>query len=133
MAVEACLTPESKSAMFQTEDTQAEEALRTGQLGYVRFSSGPLFLLLSYSKITCRTSRRQRKNVSMELTKHVLVVDDEDYIREVVQVSLEIVGRLKVSTACSGKEGLAKAETEQPDAILLDVMMPDIDGLTAFR
>jgi CheY-like chemotaxis protein len=69
----------------------------------------------------------------MEPTKHVLVVDDEDYIREVVQVSLEIVGRLKVSTACSGKEGLAKAEIEQPDAILLDAMMPDIDGLTAFR
>jgi len=69
----------------------------------------------------------------MEPTKHVLIVDDEDHIREVVQVSLEIVGKLKVSTACSGKEGLVKAETEQPDAILLDVMMPDMDGLTTFR
>jgi len=69
----------------------------------------------------------------MELAKHVLIVDDEDHIREIVQVSLDIVGKLRVSTACSGKEGLAKAEAEQPDAILLDVMMPDIGGLAIFQ
>jgi len=41
----------------------------------------------------------------------------------------ETVGNWEVLTACSGSEGLAKAEAEQPDAILLDVMMPEMDGL----
>ena len=66
-------------------------------------------------------------------TKHILVIDDEDDIREVAQVSLEMMGNWDVLTACSGREGLAKAETEQPDAILLDVMMPDMDGPTTFQ
>ncbi len=38
-----------------------------------------------------------------------------------------------MSSASSGKEGIAKAISERPDAILLDVMMPDIDGPTTFR
>jgi len=66
-------------------------------------------------------------------TKHILVIDDEDDIREVAQVSLEMMGNWGVLTACSGREGLAKAEAEQPDAILLDVMMPDMDGPTTFQ
>ena len=65
-------------------------------------------------------------------TKRILVIDDEDDIREVVQLSLEI-GGWEVLTACSGSEGFAKAEAEQPDAILLDVMMPDLDGVSTFR
>jgi CheY-like chemotaxis protein len=66
-------------------------------------------------------------------TKQILVIDDEDDIREVVQVSLEMIGNWVVLTACSGQEGLTKAEAEQPDAILLDVMMPDMDGPTTFQ
>jgi CheY-like chemotaxis protein len=65
--------------------------------------------------------------------KHILVIDDEDDIREVAQVSLEMMVNWGVVTARSGQEGLAKAETEQPDAILLDVMMPDMDGPTTFQ
>lgn len=65
--------------------------------------------------------------------KRVLVIDDEDDIREVAQASLEIMAGLKVISACSSREGLAKAEAEQPDAILLDVMLPDMDGITAFK
>ncbi|MGH7964109.1 MAG: response regulator [Candidatus Binatia bacterium] len=65
--------------------------------------------------------------------KRVLVIDDEDDIREVAQASLETVGGWIVLTARSGTEGLAKAEAEQPDAILLDVMMPDMDGPTTFQ
>ncbi|HEY9845049.1 MAG TPA: response regulator [Candidatus Caenarcaniphilales bacterium] len=61
-------------------------------------------------------------------TKQILVIDDEDDIREVAQLSLEQVGGWQVLTAGSGSEGLAKAEVAQPDAILLDVMMPDLDG-----
>ena len=66
-------------------------------------------------------------------TKKILVIDDEDDIREVAQVSLEMIGNWAVLTARSGQEGLAKAEVEQPDAILLDVMMPDMDGPTTFQ
>lgn len=66
-------------------------------------------------------------------TKQILVIDDEDDIREVAQVSLEMIGNWAVLTARSGQEGLAKAEAEQPDAILLDVMMPDMDGPTTFQ
>jgi two-component system, OmpR family, alkaline phosphatase synthesis response regulator PhoP len=65
--------------------------------------------------------------------KRVLIVDDEDDIREVAQVSLELVGGWEVVTARSGREGIQRAQTEQPDAILLDVMMPGLDGPTTFE
>jgi CheY-like chemotaxis protein len=66
-------------------------------------------------------------------TKHILIIDDEDDIREVAQLTLEAVGGWQVSTAASGSEGLNKAEAEQPDAILLDVMMPEMDGIATFN
>jgi CheY-like chemotaxis protein len=61
-------------------------------------------------------------------TRRILIVDDEDDIREVAQVSLELVGQYEVLTASSGRDGVRSARDEQPDAILLDVMMPDMDG-----
>ncbi|MEG5000605.1 response regulator [Microcoleus sp. B4-D4] len=66
-------------------------------------------------------------------SKRILVIDDAEDIREVAQVSLEVVGGWEVLTASSGREGVAKALAEQPDAILLDVMMPDQDGPTTFK
>ena len=65
--------------------------------------------------------------------KQILVIDDEADIREVAQLSLEISSGWEVLTAASGREGLATAEAQQPDAILLDVMMPDMDGPTTFE
>lgn len=64
--------------------------------------------------------------------KRILVIDDEEDIREVAQLSLEMVGGWEVVTAGSGSEGIALAKIEQPDAILLDVMMPDMDGPATF-
>lgn len=64
--------------------------------------------------------------------RRILLVDDDESIREVAQLALELVGGWLVSTAKSGREGLAKARAELPDAVLLDVMMPDMDGPTAF-
>jgi CheY-like chemotaxis protein len=65
--------------------------------------------------------------------KKILVIEDEDGLREITQFSLEAAAGWDVSTAESGSEGLIKAEAEQPDAILLDVMMPDMDGTETFR
>jgi CheY-like chemotaxis protein len=63
----------------------------------------------------------------------VLIIDDEDDIREVAALSLESVAGWEVITASSGSQGLARAVEHQPDAILLDVMMPGMDGPTTFR
>ena len=63
----------------------------------------------------------------------VLVVDDDDIILEVAQMSLEAVAGWEVITASSGAEGVATARAEVPDAIVMDVMMPEMDGPTACR
>ncbi len=64
--------------------------------------------------------------------KRILVIDNEPYIQEVAQICLETVAGWTVDTASSGMDGLKIALQKRPDAILLDVMMPEIDGLTTF-
>jgi CheY-like chemotaxis protein len=65
--------------------------------------------------------------------KRILVVDNEPYIQEVAKICLESVADWQVLTVGSGQECLDVAAAEQPDVILLDVMMPDMDGLTTFE
>lgn len=65
--------------------------------------------------------------------KCVLVVDDEVSIQKVVSLSLKMEAHWQVITASSGKEGIAQAEQHHPDAILLDVMMPELDGIATFE
>ncbi len=65
--------------------------------------------------------------------KRILLVDDENDIREVAAISMQAVGGWQVSSASGGREAVAKALAEQPDAILLDVMMPDLDGPATFK
>ena len=65
--------------------------------------------------------------------RRILIIDDEDDIREIVSLSLELAAGWQVTTASSGAEGLAAAERERPDAILLDVMMPGMDGPRTFE
>jgi CheY-like chemotaxis protein len=67
------------------------------------------------------------------VARKILIIDDEDDIREVAALSLESVAGWEVIMASSGAQGLARAEEQKPDAILLDVMMPDMDGPTTFR
>ncbi len=57
----------------------------------------------------------------------VLIVDDDDRLREYVRVNLEAEGYI-VREAASAEEGLAALDDESPDLILLDVMMPKVDG-----
>jgi CheY-like chemotaxis protein len=65
--------------------------------------------------------------------RRILIIDDEDDIREVAALSLEATAGWHIFTASSGAAGIALAAAEQPDAILMDVMMPDVDGPTTFR
>ncbi len=65
--------------------------------------------------------------------KRILLVDDEDDVREVAQLSLEMVGGWEVLAVTCGEEAVRRAAAERPDAILLDVMMPEMDGPTTFR
>ena len=65
--------------------------------------------------------------------KRILVVDDEESIQKVVRLSLKMEASWDTITASSGQEGIHQAEIHQPDAILLDVMMPEIDGIATFE
>ena len=58
----------------------------------------------------------------------LLYVDDDPDIREIAAMALELDGGFEVATADCGSAALAKASAWHPDVILLDVMMPDMDG-----
>ena len=60
----------------------------------------------------------------------VLAVDDEDDVRRLIQVKLKKAG-FEVITATNGEEGVALAKSEQPDVVIMDWMMPKMDGPTA--
>jgi CheY-like chemotaxis protein len=64
------------------------------------------------------------------MTKCVLVVDDEEDVRAIAKLGLEMGANWTVLTANCGKEALSIAEKYQPDVILLDLMMPEWDGRT---
>ena len=65
----------------------------------------------------------------------VLIIDDEEDIREVAALSLEATAGWEIVTASSGADGILAAGNSKPvpDAILMDVMMPEMDGPTTFR
>ena len=67
-----------------------------------------------------------------EQIPRVLVVDDEPSIRELVQVALKFHG-CAVTTAATGHDALRLADSNRPDLIVLDVMLPDIDGFEVVR
>jgi len=67
------------------------------------------------------------------VTKRILIIDDSDLIRGIATVCLERAGGWQVLAAASGREGLAAATAEQPDAVLLDLVMPGLDGAATFK
>jgi two-component system, OmpR family, alkaline phosphatase synthesis response regulator PhoP len=66
-------------------------------------------------------------------SKRILIIDDEETIQTVVQFGVKMAAGWEVLTAGSGMQGIQTAQTEKPDAILLDVMMPDMDGIATFK
>ncbi len=67
------------------------------------------------------------------MTKCILVIDDEPGIRQVVQVTFRVLTGWETLVAADCPAGIALAEIRKPDAILLDVMLPGMDGITAFQ
>jgi CheY-like chemotaxis protein len=67
------------------------------------------------------------------MERRILIIDDEEDIRQVAALSLETVAGWHVVLANSGAQGIETAVREKPDAILLDVMMPSMDGPTTFQ
>jgi CheY-like chemotaxis protein len=66
-------------------------------------------------------------------SKRILIIDDEETIQTVVQFGIKMTAGWEVLTAGSGSLGIQTAQTEKPDAILLDVMMPEMDGIATFK
>jgi CheY-like chemotaxis protein len=67
------------------------------------------------------------------MAHRILIIDDEEDIRDVAALSLETVAGWEVIVASSGAQGIARAIEHLPEAILLDVMMPGMDGPTTFH
>jgi len=62
-------------------------------------------------------------------TKRILIIDDEETIQTVVRFGIKMAADWDVLTAGSGAQGIQTAQAENPDVILLDVMMPEMDGI----
>ncbi|MGD1864931.1 MAG: response regulator [Phormidesmis sp.] len=67
------------------------------------------------------------------MSRKVLVIDDEEAIIIVLKASLEATTDWQVITCSSATKGIAIATTERPDAVLLDVSMPKVDGTQVFK
>lgn len=67
------------------------------------------------------------------MSQRVLIVDDTDHVREMLQAMLEVDGFEVVGTAATGEEAVELAATTRPDVVVMDYKMPGMDGLAAAR
>ncbi|MEG4271818.1 MULTISPECIES: response regulator [unclassified Microcoleus] len=65
--------------------------------------------------------------------KQILIVDDQEHLRELIQLCLEDIGGWNTLVAESGEECLQILQTERPNAILLDISMPGMDGFAVYE
>src|SRR2546430_872548 len=70
-----------------------------------------------------------KEDFSVTISK-ALIIDDDPGIRRIGQISLSRVAKWEVSVAASGPEGITQLMQTKPDVVLLDVMMPGMDGPT---
>jgi two-component system, OmpR family, alkaline phosphatase synthesis response regulator PhoP len=73
------------------------------------------------------------KGYKKMIKKRILIIDDEYDLTFIISTCLEEFGTWETLTTQSPHEAMTLAQTEQPDAIILDVMMPDMDGITLFN
>lgn len=69
----------------------------------------------------------------MKKLEKIFIVEDEEDIRTIAQIAIEDIGQFQLGIACSGQEALQKMPDFNPDLILLDVMMPVMDGIQTFH
>lgn len=69
----------------------------------------------------------------MKELNRILYVEDEPDIRVIAEIALEVVGNFTLTSCASGKEALQCAERARPDLLLLDMMMPEMDGLSTLE
>jgi DNA-binding response OmpR family regulator len=67
------------------------------------------------------------------MSKSILIIDDEEDVKDIAQMGLQMATDWQVITASTGKEGLDLAKSSQPEVILLDLMMPEWDGKETLR
>ena len=65
--------------------------------------------------------------------RRVLLIDDDESVRSVVEAGLETVGGFEVSAASNGKTGLELMESLRPDILLVDLLLPVVDGFEVLR
>lgn len=71
--------------------------------------------------------------MSNQKLEKILVVDDDNDILEIVKLALSSVGNFSIEACSSGKEAIERVGIAKPQLIMLDVMMPDMDGPTTLR
>ena len=68
-----------------------------------------------------------------ESTKTILLIDDEEYICQVVESCVQLFSNWQITSTRSGEEGLAASAIAKPDAIVLDMLMPSMDGFAVLK
>ena len=69
----------------------------------------------------------------LKTLNRILLIEDEPDIQEITKSALELVGGFTVETSNNGFDGIVKAQKFMPDLILLDMMMPGMNGITTFE
>jgi CheY-like chemotaxis protein len=67
------------------------------------------------------------------MSRRILIVDDEETIQTVAEFGIRMAAGWEVIVVSSGAEGIRTAQAKNPDVILLDIMMPGMDGITTFK
>ena len=89
--------------------------------------------MVNLSQGTLQLDNLPKVRMESVATKRILIIEDEVNLRTVVRTCLEMLAGWEVLQAASGQEGLLLAQRERPDAILLDAMMPEMDGITVLQ
>lgn len=89
--------------------------------------------MVNLSQCTLQLDNLPKVRMESVATKRILIIEDQANLRTVVRTCLEMLAGWEVLQAASGPEGLLLAQREKPDAILLDAMMPEMDGITVLQ